>query len=93
MACAQMVTFIIYKVFSSVQINNFTEEVVFRLNINCKTIFILSLKTCYKSLSLSVSIKTFEKDRKTYHIEVDAYCFETLARAMINKFKQETILD
>ena len=93
MACAQMVTFIIYKVFSSVQINNFTEEVVFRLNINCKTIFILSLKTCYKSLSLSVSIKTFEKDRKTYRIEVDAYCFETLARAMINKFKQEAILD
>ena len=80
MARAQMVTFIICKVFSSVQVNIFTEEVVFRPNINCKTIFILSLKTCYKSLSLSVSIKTFEKDRKTYHIEVDAYCFEALAR-------------
>ena len=93
MACAQMVTFIICKVFSSVQINIFTEEVVFGLNINCKTIFILSLKTCYKSLSLSVSIKTVEKDRKTYYIEVDAYFFEALARAMINKFKQEPILD
>ena len=43
MACAQKV--ILCKVFSSVQINIFTEEVVFRLNINCKTIFILSLKT------------------------------------------------
>ena len=53
----------------------------------------LPLKTSYKSLSLSVSIKTFEKDRKTYHIEVDAYYFEALARAMINKFKQEPILD
>ena len=43
MAWAQKV--ILCKIFSSVQINIFTEEVVFRLNINCKTIFILSLKT------------------------------------------------
>ena len=64
MACAQKV--ILCKVFSSVQINIFTEEVVFRLNINCKTIFILSLKT-------------FEKDFKKYRVEVDAYDFEALA--------------
>ena len=43
MAGAQKV--ILCKIFSSVQINIFTEEVVFRLNINCKTIFMLSLKT------------------------------------------------
>ena len=43
MAWAQKV--ILCKMFSSVQINIFTEEVVFRLNINCKTIFILSSKT------------------------------------------------
>ena len=66
MACAQMV--ILCKVFSCVQVNIFTEEVVFRLNINFKAIFILSLKTSYNSLSLSVSIKTFEKDIKTYHV-------------------------
>ena len=41
----------------SLQINIFTEEVVFRLNITCKTIFILSLQT-FKT-SLSVSIKLF----------------------------------
>ena len=64
MACAQKV--ILCKVFSSVQINIFTEEVVFRLNINCKTIFILSLKT-------------FENDFKKYRVEVDAYDFEALA--------------
>ena len=29
----------------SLQINIFTDEVVFRLNITCKTIFILFLKT------------------------------------------------
>ena len=43
LAWAQKV--ILCKIFISVQINIFTEEVVFRLNINCKTIFILSLKT------------------------------------------------
>ena len=65
----------------SLQINIFTEEVVFRLNITCKTIFILSLKT-FKNF-LSVSIKTFEKGKKNSGVEVDAYCFEVLARAMI----------
>ena len=77
----------------SLQINIFTEEVVFRLNITCKTIFILSLQT-FKN-SLSVSIKIFQNSR----VEVDAYCFEVLAwiierllcmvlaRAMIVKYK------
>ena len=77
MACAQKV--ILCKVFSSVQINVFTEEVVFRLNINCKSIFILSLKTFQNSLS--ISIKTFIGFKK-YRIEVDAYDFEALARAL-----------
>ena len=36
----------------SLQINIFTEEVVFRLNITCKTIFILSLQTFKNSLSV-----------------------------------------
>ena len=37
----------------SLQINIFTEEVVFRLNITCKTIFILSLKTFKNSLVIN----------------------------------------
>ena len=54
--------FILCEVFSSDQINIFTEEVVFCLNLSCKTIFILSFKTFQNSLS--VSIQTFEGDRK-----------------------------
>ena len=82
----------------SLQINIFTEEVVFRLNVTCKTIFILSLQT-FKT-SLSVSIKIFKKrKKKNSRVEVDAYCFEVLAwiierllcmvlaRAMIVKYK------
>ena len=37
------VQFILCKVFSSFQINIFAEEVLFRLNITCKTVFISSL--------------------------------------------------
>ena len=73
--------FILCKVFRSVQINIFTEEMVFRLNITCKTSLILSLKT-FKNF-LSVSIKTFEKGKKNSRAEVDACCFEVSARAMI----------
>ena len=73
--------FILCKVFRSVEINIFTEEVVSRLHITCKTIFILSLNTLENFLS--VSIKTFEKGKKNSRVEVDAYCFEVLARAMI----------
>ena len=40
----------------SLQINIFTEEVVFRLNITCKTVFILSLQTFKTSLSVSIKI-------------------------------------
>ena len=82
----------------SLQINIFTEEVVFRLNITCKTIFILSLQTF--ETSLSVPIKIFlKRGKKNSRVEVDAYCFEVLAwirerllsmvlaRAMIIKFK------
>ena len=39
------VQFILCKVFSYVQIIIFTKEVVFRLNITCKTIFTLPFKT------------------------------------------------
>ena len=40
----------------SLQIDIFTEEVVFRLNITFKTIFILSLQTFKNSLSVSIRI-------------------------------------
>ena len=81
MSALLRVQFILCKVLCSVQINTFTEEAVFRLNITCKTIFILSLKTFKKFLS--VSIKTFEKGKKNSRVEVDAYCFEVLARSTI----------
>ena len=50
------------KVFRSFQMNIFSEDLVFRLNITCKTIFILSLKS-FKNF-LSVSIKTFARAKK-----------------------------
>ena len=62
----------------SLQINIFTEEVVFRLNITCKTIFILSLQTFKTSLSLSIKI-FLKEEKKNSRVEVDAYCFEVLA--------------
>ena len=58
------VQFILCKVFSSVQINISTEEVVFRLNITCNTIFNLPSKFFYNSLSNGINIKTFEKGKK-----------------------------
>ena len=85
----------------SLQINN-AEEVVFRLNITCKTIFILSLQTFKTSLSLSIKI-FLKEEKKNSRVEVDAYCFEVLAwirerllsmvlaRVMIIKFKPEII--
>ena len=38
--------------------------------------------TTFKNF-LSVSIKTFEKGKKNSGVEVNAYCFDVLARAMI----------
>ena len=63
----------------SVQINIFTRKIVSRLNITCKTIFILSL-------TLS-RYQDKEMGKKKIVVKVDAYCFELLARSMITKLK------
>ena len=70
------------------QINIFTEEVLFCLNITCKTIFILSFKKDFLKLPLGVNKGFYFEEGKNYsHLEAGAYCFEVLARAMIIKFK------
>ena len=61
----------------SAQVNIFTEEVVFRLNITCKIIFVLSLE--FLERSLGIKIKTLEKGKKNCRVEVDAYCIELLS--------------
>ena len=48
----------------SLQINIFTEEVVFRLNITCKTIFILSLKAFKNFLSVSIKTEILKRVKK-----------------------------
>ena len=60
----------------SAQVSICTEEVVFRLDITCKIIFVLSF----------IKIKTLEKGKKNCRVEVDAYCLELLAKAFLNKF-------
>ena len=62
----------------SVQINIFTRKIVSRLNITCKTIFILSL-TLFQYQDKEMGKKIV--------VKIDSYCFELLARAMITKLK------
>ena len=70
---------ILFKVFISVQINIFTEEVVFRVNITCKTIFILSLLRHFKALSVSIHF-WYENGENNSRVQVDAHCFDLSAR-------------
>ena len=51
------------------KVNVFTGEVVFRLNIACKTIFILYFKDFLK-LSLGINVKTFERVKKIKSVRV-----------------------
>ena len=70
------------QVFSSAQINVFTQEVV---DITWKSRFCLIFKD-FLELSLGIKIKSFDKGKNNSRVEVDAYCFELLARVIIIKF-------
>lgn len=74
------------KVFSSsIQINIFTEEVIARLNITCKTII---FKDFVKNIFFNgIKIKTLEKGEKNSGQEwADTCCFQLFAHAMIFEF-------
>ena len=75
-----------------VQINISTEEVVFRLNITCNTIFNLPSKF-FTTLSRTVSILRLLKRVKNSRVQVDLYCFELLARATTINFKPTVALN
>ena len=61
---------------SYMKVNVFTGEVVFRLNITCKTIFILYFKDFLK-LSLGINVKTFERVKKIKSVRVIIWIFNT----------------
>ena len=82
-----------FAVFSSVEIDIFTKEVVFCLTITCKTIYLIFKDFLKLSLGANKDFWGGKIAKRDSRVEVNAYCFEALGRAMIIKFKLTVALN